>query len=598
MATRDAKLRVGVEGEREYKQAISGINRENQVMNSEMKLLQERYAGNESSMEALTKKGELLQRQLQEQKDKVSTLQTALQNAKDTFGENDRRTQSWAIQLNNAEKEQIKLERALEQTNSDLKAQGEATEDAGEKMATLGDQVSGIAEKFGVHLPDSIKGALDNVNGFSAGTVAAMGAAVAGIAAVKVAIDGVKAGIEAVQKLHEMTLEQAAWADDLLTRSSQTGIDTGTLQGLDYAANFLDFEGLDKSLVKLTDSMGKAVTGAEKQAAAFAALGISVKDTDGHMRDNWDVMLETIDALGKIENETERDLAANELFGKSYSELKPLIDAGSGALQEMIDTAKESGYVLSEDQVKTLGEVDDAYQEYQAQIDATKNKLSVEFAPVSKEVMQNFGNFVKGAGDAIVDSGILKSLEGFMEPLGRILSAGLNLLNFVLPYLTPAINFLADAFSGAASVVERFVSWIEDAFTKAKEFVQWWRDNYVDNAPGVGEAPQQQSQYVTYYEDPAAAQTAPQQQHKWMQYYNAAGDYNWRGGLTWLGEAGPELVELPRGSRIHSAQESGLLAANSGTDTSRMEALLARSVALQEQIAGEFAALRVKRRMA
>jgi hypothetical protein len=80
--------------------------------------------------------------------------------------------------------------------------------------------------------------------------------------------------------------------------------------------------------------------------------------------------------------------------------------------------------------------------------------------------------------------------------------------------------------------------------------------------------------------------------------YNATGNDNWRGGLTWVGEAGPEVVELPRGSRIHSAQESGLLAANSGTDTSRMEALLARSVALQEQIAAEFAALRVKRRMA
>lgn len=31
---------------------------------------------------------------------------------------------------------------------------------------------------------------------------------------------------------------------------------------------------------------------------------------------------------------------------------------------------------------------------------------------------------------------------------------------------------------------------------------------------------------------------------------NAAGDNNWRGGLTWVGEEGPELVNLPRGSRI------------------------------------------------
>lgn len=571
MATRKAELQIAVSGEQEYKQAISDINKGNQVLNSEMQLLQERFKGSEGSMEALTAKSDLLQRQLQQQKDKVSTLQDALKNAGEQYGEADKRTQSWQIQLNNAEKEQIKLERALEQTNSDLNAQGEATEKAGEKMTTLGDQVAGIAEKFGVHLPDSIKGALDNVDGFSAGTVAAMGAAAAGVAAVKLAIDGVKAGIEAVQKLHQMTLEQAAWADELLTRSAQTGIDTGTLQGLDYASKFLDFEGLDKSLVKLTDSMGKAVTGAEKQAAAFAALGVSVKDTDGQMRDNFDVMLETIDALGEIQNETERDLWANTLFGKSYSELKPLIEAGSGALQEMIDTAKESGYVLSEDQVKTLGEVDDAYQEYQAQIEATKKKLAVEFAPISKQVMEDFGGFVMRAGQSIADSGILEKLQGFLTPLGDMLGYFGDLIDWVLPALTPLIDGLSTAFGWLADKIGAVVGWLTQLdWEKVDKAVGSTMADYSDFDWGTGGV------------------------YDW----NAAGDYNWRGGLTWVGEAGPEVVELPRGSRIYSAQESGLLAANSGTDTSRLEALLERSVVLQERIAGEFSALRVTRRMA
>ena len=38
--------------------------------------------------------------------------------------------------------------------------------------------------------------------------------------------------------------------------------------------------------------------------------------------------------------------------------------------------------------------------------------------------------------------------------------------------------------------------------------------------------------------------------------HNAAGTDYWRGGLTWVGEAGPELVSLPRGSQIMDAQES------------------------------------------
>ena len=37
---------------------------------------------------------------------------------------------------------------------------------------------------------------------------------------------------------------------------------------------------------------------------------------------------------------------------------------------------------------------------------------------------------------------------------------------------------------------------------------------------------------------------------------NADGTDYWRGGLTWVGERGPELVSLPQGSRVYSAEDS------------------------------------------
>lgn len=43
---------------------------------------------------------------------------------------------------------------------------------------------------------------------------------------------------------------------------------------------------------------------------------------------------------------------------------------------------------------------------------------------------------------------------------------------------------------------------------------------------------------------------------------NAAGTDNWRGGLTWVGENGPELAELPAGTKIHNAQESQRMGGN------------------------------------
>ena len=43
---------------------------------------------------------------------------------------------------------------------------------------------------------------------------------------------------------------------------------------------------------------------------------------------------------------------------------------------------------------------------------------------------------------------------------------------------------------------------------------------------------------------------------------NAEGTNNWRGGPTWVGEQGPELIDLPRGTRILPNKESVQLASS------------------------------------
>ena len=45
---------------------------------------------------------------------------------------------------------------------------------------------------------------------------------------------------------------------------------------------------------------------------------------------------------------------------------------------------------------------------------------------------------------------------------------------------------------------------------------------------------------------------------------NAQGTNNWSGGLTWVGEEGPELVNLPRGSQVFPADVSAGMAGAGG----------------------------------
>ena len=95
-------LKIGVEGEKEFKNSLREINQSFKVLGSEMKLVSSEFDKNDKSIQAVSARNAVLNKSIDAQKEKITTLESALQNASDSFGENDKRTQNWAIQLNNA----------------------------------------------------------------------------------------------------------------------------------------------------------------------------------------------------------------------------------------------------------------------------------------------------------------------------------------------------------------------------------------------------------------------------------------------------------------------------------------------------------------
>lgn len=560
MATRTVKARVELDGERQYKQALSELQRGNAVLGSEMRKLQAEYKGNTESTEFLTKKGELLERQLLQQRDKVQTLQEALKNAARQYGESAEQTQQWQIKLNNAEAAQYDLEHAIEENNKALEGQGQT-------MAGLGDTVSDLAGKLGIQIPDGAKNALNGMKGLSTGTVAAMGAAAAGVAAL---VKGIKA-------LHQMTLEAAAGADEVITESMTTGLSTRTIQQLQYAENLIDvsYGTITGSLTKLTQNMAKANDGNDALAASFQKLGVSITGSNGELRSSEAVFYDLIDALGGMDNATERDAAAMELLGKSAQDLNPLILQGSGALRELAKEAENTGYVLDESQIQKLGEVDDAYQKMQLQIDATKKQLAVEFAPASKAAMELYTGLVQGAGNALAKSGIIQGMASLLETLARLFGISQDAADSTLPAVTEKFSALQFVLNGVAILAAT----VADAINLIAGLAPWnWGSGMATTALGFNKSRGQLSntqrvmmqqngtlaQYESYYGQGQYAYDYDTNRYYdretgWYydgNPYNAGGTSNWRGGLTWVGENGPELVRLPRGSQVLTAQES------------------------------------------
>ena len=108
-------LKIGVEGEKEFKKALAEINQTFKVLGSEMNLVASQFDKQDKSVEALSARNRVLNQEIDTQRQKISTLQQALENATNSFGENDRRTKQWQTQLNNAQATLNEMERELAQ---------------------------------------------------------------------------------------------------------------------------------------------------------------------------------------------------------------------------------------------------------------------------------------------------------------------------------------------------------------------------------------------------------------------------------------------------------------------------------------------------
>lgn len=149
-------MRIGIEGEKDFKKALSDINQSFKVLGSEMKLVSSEFDKNDKSVRAVASRHEVLSKAIDAQKSKITTLEAALKNASDSFGENDRRTQNWAIQLNNAKAELNGMERELDETadgaddlGGELKETGDEAEKSGGKFEKLGGVLKSIGTAVG-----------------------------------------------------------------------------------------------------------------------------------------------------------------------------------------------------------------------------------------------------------------------------------------------------------------------------------------------------------------------------------------------------------------------------------------------------------------
>lgn len=379
--------------------ALRQINNNTKSLDKELKQVDKGLKFNPTSVELWRQKQQVLTQKVEETKSKLDALKQA-QARMDADGvdKNSKEYRELQREIIVTENQVKTFEGQLKKVgNVNLRATSEQFKEMGSKLETAGRQMQGLSLAAGA-------------------LVGTMGAI------------AYKAGTA---------------ADDLNTLSKQTGIGTADLQKYSYAADLVDVsvESIAKSNKRLTRNAYEAANGSKSQAEAFEALGVSVTDSDGNLRDSEAIFQDTISALGKMTNETERDALAQKLMGKSAADLNPLIEDGGETYKQVADTMSKYGleYVDQE----TL----DKANQFNDQLDTMKLLGSVAIAQVGSQLAA----YLAPALEKVVDW--VGKLANWLSSLSPQTLAVIGAIAAVVAVLAPLLMGLGKVAFAISSIM-------------------------------------------------------------------------------------------------------------------------------------------------
>lgn len=344
MAGRIAGITIEIGGNTtKLQKALTGVDKQLRATQANLKDVNKLLKLNPGSTELLTQKQKNLSEAINLTKDRLEQLRSAQSGVEKGGSEWD------ALQREIIETEgrlkglQTEMRNFGSVSAQQLKAVGGKLQEAGSKVEEVGRKLSGISA----------------------------GAAAVGTGLLKLGYDAVTS------------------ADDINTLAKQTGISTDEIQKMRYAADLVDV-----SLEDITGALRKMKPKMDENNETFQRLGVSVTNADGSLRSATDVFYDSIDALSKVQNETERDQLAMAMFGKSADQLAGIIDDGGAALKQYGAEAENLGLIMSGDTLDALNQTNDVIDQTKARLAGTMAQIGADVATVLGPALENGAEWI------------------------------------------------------------------------------------------------------------------------------------------------------------------------------------------------------------
>lgn len=456
---------IAIDGEKEFKKAVSDIDSSLKVMKSELGKVSAEYASNAKSAEALTAKKTVLQKSIDEeqkkvdilkdalekskaaytenaaaldrQKQKVKDASDALERAKKEYGENSEEVKKHEKALSDEKKKLGEVENAMRHSKLQTDKWAEAINksetnihkmnnelDDVKKQTTPINKVKNALNEFSEKTKNAKKEAeklKDAMSKIGSG-ISKIGGVVkqAGTVATAAISSMATAGIAGVKSIYNMAKAASEYGDAVDKGSQKLRISAEDYQKLSYAAQL-------------------SGTSIDVMATAQKTLAKNSKDLN---------LMDAINQVASIEDATQRAAKGAELFGtKAYQQMTPMLNSGADGIKAMYEQAEKYGLIMSDKAVKASAAFQDSLTTLQGTVTGLKNRFSADFLPSITECTDGLALLFSGdmSGLQKIDSGVSDFTDKITEMLPTVLEVGGSivgtLVNSVvqnLPKLTSA----------------------------------------------------------------------------------------------------------------------------------------------------------------
>ena len=456
----DIGVKIGVQGDEQYKQSLKDIIQETKTLNAEMKKTESSFDSSAKAQDKAAAKLEVLNKQVEKQKEYIEKLKEELAKASENYDENSSKVLKLKENLAKAETALNRMESDQRELNEEMKKA--PWDDFKKKIGDVSEKLQKVGESMktvGTNMSKYVTAPIAAVAGLSVKAFTevddAMDELVKMTGKTGDELDGLKSTVESLATTLPVTFEDAAKAvGEVNTRFDASGDLADNL-----SQKFLKF-------AKITDS--DVVDAIDSTQHAMAAWGLSTDQAGNYL----DVLAKVAQDTGASVDTLNSVVASNKVvfdeMGMSIytaanfvGELdKAGVDSSTAiaGLKKAMQNATKQGKPLDQalsELADTLAKGDTDTEAYAEAMELFGNKAGPQLAEALKSGKISLTDFKRVAADSMGSveetfEATLDAPDKFTSVLNELKLLGSDVGGTLLEALTPAIEKVAEVIKKVA----------------------------------------------------------------------------------------------------------------------------------------------------